>query len=551
MPKETSEDDKARTLSAYAQGLSYSEIAEYSGVSASNAHNIVSEARGRIHDLDVLRGFYVDMKKKNLAPVDAQHSIAAQDRLDKINMTLDNTLKAVEFLEETGYNEKTRQYITAGIEMKKLEDNAKLPCDKLLEWYRFTEPRRESEEKQIRELVKQKHQLEQELQDLNELKSIKNILTAKGVILPKLTTFLENFTYLEHLGFTQEIASLFATELSKTNMSPEAAANRIATILAQSKTLEEQINKLTSQKDALQKQKEYLETEITGKKNLLIKVENNIETTLGNEEELINQEAKKFKDKAKIEKDAIMKDLTEDIEKLEALVHKIAERQKEKEALEAGIEDTKYNYIFGMAIIQILRDPSSTSLVQLRKIYETSKKAIEHREKELFNLASSDTKETSVIIAKTLIEYAKQEIVLKTDYDRLKFSNERNENEKNELKKRVTQLENKIDASAHAYLFKTESEINRLNSMDLQMKEYKNTINLQASEMEKIKNTNYDNKSESAPKDKFAEHLDRLAEKSRQLKEESKEKSNTTSHFVMRSLNKTKNDNQTENQKQP
>lgn len=305
------------------------------------------------------------------------------------------------------------------MKFQKLEQESGITGQQLLEWHRHTAPRKEAIEKEVSELAIQKDGLRTELLELNELKKMKNDLAAKGITLHKLEAFLDTHVTLEKLGFTKEAASILAKELDKIGMSPETAAKRIVTYLAEAQSLENVKSKLTSEIDQLQKIQAILNEDIVEKKKEINDIENRIQTRITNEETLIQQAANEFYNKTIEEKEQIQAELKELSKQLEELHKEVIKEQKELKDLEAKKEDLKDRYILGDGLIQILRDPASTSQQQLRRLSASAKKAIESREKEFFATASGATNEANKLIVTILTEYARKDLVPLYKYNSL------------------------------------------------------------------------------------------------------------------------------------
>src|SRR3989304_8434295 len=242
MPTKISEEDKRRIISLYTQGLSFREIAEEVGISTSTAHGVVADGCKKYRDLESIRNLFQKYQKKGYDPIHIEHALASEERWDKLNIKPDQRSKALNFLEKAGDGEQTRAVIQCAIKLQQLENKSSLTGQQFLDWYYTNEPKRVAIETQMKNTQAKYEKLEAELPNMNQLINMKNTLRANGVPIEKLQIFLDTSLTLEKLNFTKEIAIMLAAELTKTGMTPENAARRIAYQLSKSESLESAIN---------------------------------------------------------------------------------------------------------------------------------------------------------------------------------------------------------------------------------------------------------------------------------------------------------------------
>jgi len=415
MPTKINDEQKQRILNLYAQGLSYREIAEEVGISTSTVHAVVAEGCKKHLDLESIRNLFQEFRKNGHGPIHVEHVIAAEERLDKLNIKPDQISKALDFLEQTGFGEHTMAAIQCGIKLQQLEKKSSLTGQQFLDWYYTNEPKRVAIETQMKNTRAKYENLEAELPNMNELINMKNTLVAKGVTIEKLQIFLDTSLTLEKHGFTKESAIILAEELSKAGMTPENAARRIANQLTKSKSLESAISSKEYNLQQLSQEELHLNQNVA---------------TLNKENEKIKKELAGFEESKRKGLSDFKKELDEfENDKLKGVDDKLAQKDKVINEKTAKLEELTKRYyelisktdvfkdriILGEALEQILRDPKSTTYDQLRRIREACGKAIDAREAGLLTETSA-SEEARKIMAPIVCEFVKTDVVTKTAY---------------------------------------------------------------------------------------------------------------------------------------
>ncbi len=420
MRQQISAEDESLVISAYAQGQTQREISKHSNLSLGVVNKIIGEARTRTPDIEELRRFYNDLRSKRLGPIDVERTISLHEKLDDLGLTITQLSHCNSFLEKTGYGEQTLQRIKSGMLIHQLEQKYGISCQKLLSWYTDIGPKVENIKKELSDLSKKKDLLETELQDLSELKKMKNNLLTKGITLNKIGKFLDFQQKIEELAFTKETAIILAAELSKIDTSPEAASNRLATYLKETQSLEEKKRILTSENIQLLQRNTTLKKVNVEKTNKLKEIEARIQRLIENEDTLIEEAVSQSERKAEEKIENIKTELTTSRTQLEVLNEEIRKKEKEYADLEAKKEDLKDRYILGEGLIQILQDPESTTLNQLRTLYKSANRAIEIRERGLLAPFSYDTDEAKKLIINILTKYVRNDLVSRHTHQFLK-----------------------------------------------------------------------------------------------------------------------------------
>ncbi|HEY4700004.1 MAG TPA: hypothetical protein VIH27_06515 [Nitrososphaerales archaeon] len=416
MPTKTNDELKRRILSLYSHGLSYREISEEVGVSTSTVHGVVAEGCKKHLDLESMRNLFKEFRKSGHDPIHVEHVIAAEERWDKLNIKPDQIPKALDFLEKTGYGENTMAAIQCAIKLQQLEKKSSLTGQQFLDWYYTNEPKREAIETQMKNTQAKYEKLEAELPNMNELINMKNTLRAKSVTLEKLPIFLDTSLTLEKLGFTKEAAKILAEELFKTGMTPENAARRIANQLTRSTSLESAIG---AKEETL---RQLSQAELHLNQNV---------ATLSKESEKITKELASFEDTKRKEYSDFNKEFNLfENEKLKGINDKVAQKDQEIKEKTTKLEEItkkhdeliskteafKDRIILGEALEQILRDSTSTTIDQLRRLGNKCQETIKIREGGL--LTGSLTSDAAKgIIVDLLTKTVRTDMLSKNSYN--------------------------------------------------------------------------------------------------------------------------------------
>jgi hypothetical protein len=461
----SSEVDK-NIIYYYSQGFTQREIANGMDMSLGKVNDIIRLERKKVSDIETLRNFYRKLSKKGLGPTDVIHVISLIEKLNNQNINLEQISKSVKFFEKSGYNNNTSMRIDAGIRLLELENEHNKKFPELLKMYRHILNQINELEKKVIELNSKKGALEVNIRNLDELNKIKLIMKSRGVNVSNLESFLDMSLELEKISFSLSTAQIIGREINRVGMSPDGASKILIKNLGISESLDASVDKKKRELNDLENQEKDLWKSIEQKKEDLRKLDEQVKLEIRDRKKILNEIMEPIIKEAESIKDSKASMLENLANKIENESNQLQEKREEKKVLEAQIKKYHDKLILGEGIIQILRDPASTTQEQLRRLSTLSAEAIELREKECYALASNISKKVKNQIVEILYRYVRNDLVPSSYYNIANFLLKKSEREVETLKKKYENLIIKYqDLEQNLEDFKTEDGLAKIKIM--------------------------------------------------------------------------------------
>lgn len=230
------------------------QIAAALGVSPHTVHNKLSDERRKQPDLALLRSLNEQLVKGSVPALDSMRSARTLAHLEKEGVVLKTKdLASAEAL-VTRYGGNFANAINAGEYIQRLErvedaDFAVLMAE--------AERLHDQVEQGMSDFAKLETQIRDKTRELGVLKNyedLKKWLSTLDTNPQEMAEFIARNRRLHSLGFTQEAAVKFATELGKYDLPPDEAAEKLAAALQNYKTVDAAVKGLERSKKDLDKE---------------------------------------------------------------------------------------------------------------------------------------------------------------------------------------------------------------------------------------------------------------------------------------------------------
>ncbi len=259
--------------------LSERKIAARLGIGLGTVSGILKQAKKKMPDLDDLRRLNMSLKNAKASWVEAMRGATMLQRLDTLNIDVEDIPKCTKFLKQ--YKENAGAYLDAAVRLQQLENETGLTYEELIVEYEEKKESLPQLKTKIENAKRQEEKLNNSIRELEALKEIQDTLDANNISTSILDLFIKRHKQFQEKGFTLDVATVIANELSRFDMTPVQAAKLLAEILSNYSDVRSAVKDLESTQEKLGKDVDRLNTLISSTRDQLYGL-NEEKKTLGN-----------------------------------------------------------------------------------------------------------------------------------------------------------------------------------------------------------------------------------------------------------------------------
>ncbi|MCJ7633880.1 hypothetical protein MUP77_16030 [Candidatus Bathyarchaeota archaeon] len=240
MPARITDERRKRVIDYRRKGLTYQQIASKLGINVASAYNIVRAESATIPDFEELRELGLSLKKAGVNIEEAKEAVDLLQRIKTLGIPLEILPEAISFYEQQAKS--LEDLISIGQRLKDLtKQYGKSPREIIAETKASAE-RLGSARKDISDGENRVRDLQIQIICLKALLELQNKLSEHGITIGKMDNFIAQNSRLLELGFTPDIADLFATEIKKYDLDNKTAAGILAGDIFESTNLKKALN---------------------------------------------------------------------------------------------------------------------------------------------------------------------------------------------------------------------------------------------------------------------------------------------------------------------
>ena len=334
MPARTPRAMRKRVINRRVKGDSFPKISLNLGVAASTAHDIIDEVIEAFPDFEEVRELNLGLKKVRISIDEAKEGADLLQRIRALEISLELLSEAVSFYEQQARS--PVDLISVSQRIEALTKQFGMGPEEIIAKTEAMGKQLEPLKRSVSEAQNTLHDLQIQIPCFRSLIMLSDKLSEHEITIKAMDNFIDQNRNLLELGFTSEIASLFANELAKYGLDSKTATRILAGDIYESETLrkaikeqrelsedlKEEIRKNTGENNRLKTEYIIQQGKInddkanheieekTRKRNL-----NQLESDIGKAEEALQKLADRTTDMKSI-RDTIISDL----EKIEAKV---------------------------------------------------------------------------------------------------------------------------------------------------------------------------------------------------------------------------------------
>lgn len=246
-----SDADKEEAVNLYvAHLLTVKQVSERLGISTGAVSEILAERRRKKPDLDELRKLNMSLRKSGANWLDAMRGANALQRLDALELDLQDVSRCADFLER--YKKNARLSLQAAVRLQGLESRTGKTFEEIIVEFEAKQKALSQLDMNIEEEKGRDEELRNSIREHEALKGLQDDLDENDISKNKLCEFITRYKQFEEMGFTLEVASKIANELAKFNMTPAQAAGLLAKLLAEYDDVSSAVNDASAKKRELE-----------------------------------------------------------------------------------------------------------------------------------------------------------------------------------------------------------------------------------------------------------------------------------------------------------
>lgn len=255
-----SSEKEVEVVTLYLDGYTYSDIQVKVGISKGSISRIVNEARAKSPDLNDLRNLMESLSKSKLAIFDARAAVGFRSLLDESNISIDSLPSVIQLIKK--YDKKTDEILVFGSHLFDLETATGKSYKEIVAEAEDATRRLSSIEARITTLQQMEKDLRTSIFDLTSLKTLQEDLTQRGMTPAQVIGLIEHDRRLYKLGFTLKAAEVLANELMRIDLNPIDAADQLADLLSENRTIKQEVAELRTRKAELAEEITVARTEL-------------------------------------------------------------------------------------------------------------------------------------------------------------------------------------------------------------------------------------------------------------------------------------------------